>query len=661
MSFEEIENHAIETYNLNMEYLKKNNLKLYEKVNLFESGLNNGLIEPKYDLNYKDGYFDALNLETNEYLYGEDSEEYGKKIVENQLNFSPKNCSFKAFYEVHFTDNVAETALNANIYSDAVLSNAPIIHYVNTSLPKIETMKVIPKMVLLGVGLGTHIPYLHLKAKARIYLIIEPNLEIFRLSLFTIKYYNLSITAQIVFSVADNEQSFNILFDSFHGTGFIYNHYIKHFMFSKNCDMYINLIQNKLVTQGHLTYEFSRLIEGLKRTVSYINEEYKLLNITPNNFNGIDKKPVLFLAAGPSLQKNMEFLKRNRNKYIIVAVYVLMPLLERLNIVPDVVSHYDQAGEIVYDVVKRLSDISFFDNTIFLFASHVDKRVIDSFRKENTFLFQAMYDVKLGFASQTAPSIGEITYALLLRLGAKEIYFLGVDMALDPETNKTHIDEHVHSTNEFKKEKNNKFTLRDDIIKVKGNFREIVNTLAGYKMSAVSLDKISEVLLKDDVNVYNLSDGAYFQKIKPLRAEEINESELKVIDKLEVIPQIISSLNEISEVGFNTKDEDIIILKLDEAKKIKEKIKKFLKTKDSNLMIYEDRLGKLINDICFGNSPCFELKGILLNYIMHNIHYVYYLINMKSLENPKKQLKGVNKILQKQLLKIVDTYIEIYE
>ena len=116
-----------------------------------------------------------------------------------------------------------------------------------------------------------------------------------------------------------------------------------------------------------------------------------------------------------------------------------------------------------------------------------------------------------------------------------------------------------------------------------------------------------------------------------------------------------------SEIGFNELDKESLEVRLEDAVIIKTMIEEFFKTKEGNLLVYEDRLGKLVNTICFDRYKCDELQKVLLNYIMNNIHYIYHLINMKSLDNPKKHLKSINKILQKQLLKIVCTYIKIYE
>lgn len=661
MILEEVERQSIENYTLNMQYLKKYQTKLHEKLELYEVGLNNQMIKHKYDLEFKDGYFDILNIQTNEYLYNEDSVEYTQNLVNSQFNFNSKECSFKTFYEIGFTDEVANTAKHANMFSDHLIGKAPIVHYVNINLPKKEVMKKVSKLIIFGVGVGIHIPLLHKKTKSRIYYVVEPDLELFRLTLFTTKYYEIATVSNFVFAVAQDELEFSESFDSLYNHGFVYNHYIKHFMFSKNLNKYIEFFQKKLVTQSHLTYTSSSVIDGFYKTVKYLNDEYRFLNLTSNKLKA-QEKPILLLAAGPSLQKNIEFVKINQDKFLIVSIYSILPYLEKHKIIPDIVIQYHQTHKEVYQTIKKIENIDIFKKSIFLFASHVDRSVVDSFSKENVFLFQPLFDIKSGFSAQTGPSIGEISYALLLRLKAERIYLLGIDMAFDSETNKTHIDgyHNEHSGKIIEDTNSNTFSFRKNTFKIKGNFKETVETFAAYSGSINTFNKMTKEF-KNNASVYNLSDGAYFEQTIPLRVDAIKIDTFEKIDKNNFFTSYHESLISSSEIGFNENDKKIIELKINEAENIKVIIEEFFNSKDSNLDVYENRLSLLINEICYSKKICFELQHILSTYNMDNFHYIYYLLNMKGLENPKKHIKSINKILKMQLLKIVNLYIDIYK
>ncbi len=55
----------------------------------------------------------------------------------------------------------------------------------------------------MGTLLGRHIPRIAKKIDARSYLVLERNLEIFRLSLFTVDYTILAEKSGVIFSIMD--------------------------------------------------------------------------------------------------------------------------------------------------------------------------------------------------------------------------------------------------------------------------------------------------------------------------------------------------------------------------------------------------------------------------------------------------------------------------
>ena len=71
MSTQKIQEQVLFTYERNMRYLEEFHLDLYKMISLFEAGLNSGDIKEKYQLDYKEEYFDILNLDNNSYLYNQ--------------------------------------------------------------------------------------------------------------------------------------------------------------------------------------------------------------------------------------------------------------------------------------------------------------------------------------------------------------------------------------------------------------------------------------------------------------------------------------------------------------------------------------------------------------------------------------------------------------
>lgn len=663
MTEQEIQNFVVSTYNENIDYLKKSHPTLYENLSLFNMAIELNQIKNTFDLEYKDNYFDLVNLNTKEFFYNNNSLEISKNIVDSQVDFNPRNNSFKAFYEQNFSDEIAKLVLRKPIDEINAMGNAPIINYVNKNLPQIESLNEIYKYIFFGLGLGIHIPIIHERIKAKFYLIVEPSLEIFKLSLFVTNYSKLAQEAKIIFSIADNEFQFREKFDTLYCDSFIDNHYFKFFKLTDNCNIYMKTIQNFLISQSYYLYSYDRTFSSIFRTNTYITNKYKILNISKVLNLEFSKKPILLLAAGPSLQKNIKFVKQNQDKFIIIAIYATLPLLENNAIKPDIITQYDEQNHQVLNTLDKIKDISFFENSILLLASHVNEKLTKSFPKENIYIFQAMFELKKDFGTLTSPSIGELTYALALKLGAKEIYLLGLDLALDNETNKSHIDGHsgANAFNNLKDLENSSdtsYSYRKNTIVVKGNFLHEVKTLPVFKSNIDAFNLITQEYKTDETKTYNLSNGAYLNHTIPMKIESINSKDFLNLQKNENIKVYKEELNTYCEIDYSDSDLELINLKISAAKKFKKILEDFNKIKSFNSYNdYKNTMFYVLNKLLFEENPAKDLQSIITNYCQHNLHYVFHLFNTEEIKNLKKHAKNLNEILYTQISKIIDEYV----
>lgn len=659
MSEENIQNFIISNYNENMEYLKNHHVELYNSISLFDVAIELNQLSQNFDLEFKNEYFDLKNLTTNEYFYNGNSLTISNEMIETQVDFIPTNNSFKAFYNQTYTDEIANDSIAKPIDEINAMGNAPIIHYVNKNLPLDAKLNSIYKFMIFGVGLGVHIPLIHEKIKSKLYLIVEPNLETFRLSLFVTNYAKLEKEARIIFSICEDEIQFKKKFDTFYCDSFIDNHFLKFFGLTNNYSIYTRIVQNYLISQGHYLYSYDRTFLSIFRTNKYITNDYKILNISKFIPLEFTKKPILLLAAGPSLQKQIDFVKHNQEKFIIVAIYATLPLLEKNNIKPDIITQYDEQNHQVLNTLNRIKDINFFKDSILLIASHVNEKLTKKFPKNNIYIFQAMFELKKDFGTLTSPSIGELTFALVLKLGAKKIYLLGLDLALDNETNKTHIDGHSGALNNIKEielSSDNTFSYRKNTILVKGNFLPEVKTLPVFKSNIDSFNMISEEFKTPDTNVYNLSDGAYFNKTIPTKIESLNLEQF--INLKKDLNSYKKELDIYCDINYNDKDLELINLKISSAKKFKNSLEKFYKIKSFNSFDdYKNKIFFLLNELLFSTSNAKDLQSIITNYCQHNLHYVFHLFNTQEIKNLNKHIKNTNEILFVQLSKIINEYI----
>lgn len=657
---EDINKKAIETYNKNMIFLEEKHKSKFDKLKLFEYGLELGQIKERYVLEYKENYFDIYDTKEEKWIYNTNSIKYSEQIVQD-INFESKKNSFKTFYGVEYENEIAEKSKNLSMLSDIAFGNAPIIDYVNRNLPIKEEIKEIFVYLIFGAGLGLHIPLIHKKINARLYLLVEPSLEIFRLSLFVTDYSKLAEITNLILSIGENEEEFRERFQNLHAKSSAYNHYIKFLLFSQNFDRYLMTIQHSLVAQGHLLYSYNRELLSLSRTYQYIKEKFKYINISKTqNLNVFENKKVIILAAGPSLSKNIEYIRNYQNKYIIVSIYTLLPYLEKHNICPDIVTQYDELTKQMVLILNNIKNKDFFKHTLFLFSSHVCKELIDFFPKKNIYIFQALHTVKKTFDYLTSPSIGEITYALIQILGAKNISLLGLDMALDSETGKTHHSEYNFDISNHINENSNleNFSIRKNKIVVKGNFLKEVETLSLYKASIEHINMFTKRYKKDsETKIYNLSNGAYFEDTIPLKTEDIDSQTLIDIDKNNLKQELLNCFNQISSNEFTSEDMEYNEQKLKDAVRLKEKLDSFyIGKKYPNAASLRAVLHQIQEELLDSSYLCKDLQRIILNYLEYNLHYVFYFTNLKNIDNPKKHIKQLFKILNSQINRIISEY-----
>lgn len=144
-----------------------------------------------------------------------------------------------------------------------------------------------------------------------------------------------------------------------------------------------------------------------------------------------DKKAVI-VAAGPSLDKNVELLKDRSGDTIIVAVGTVFRKLMNLGIRPDYVIFLD-AQDHLYQL--QLKGLEHMDIPI-ICASTACKKIAAAYHGEKYLICQRGYDRaedyvrKRGYQLyETGGSVSTIALDLCIRLGCRAIAYIGLDLA----------------------------------------------------------------------------------------------------------------------------------------------------------------------------------------------------------------------------------------
>ncbi len=663
MNNSSIQTQAKNTYKNNMLYFQAKYQALYNQLTAFENALQNQYYTPRYELEYKEeGYFDVVETESGKWLYNMDSNKHAEMVKEH-IDFSKKENLFETFRDLSFSEEMLQKYEKMNPLESAIVTIAPIVNYTNQFANKDTTMKKLYKFIFMGTGLGLHLTKVDEKLNAHTYFIIEDDLELFYLSLFVTDYKALSNNgATLIFSIFDNPDIFHYKIQFFLREMPVYNHYLKYFHLLSHSTEKLKTIHSVIISQDYLKFPHSAVMQIYLRPLDYIKNRYKYVNIEALSQVALfQKNPVLLLAAGPSLQNNIEWVEKHQNNFTIMAVSATMGLLEKHNIKPDILIHVD-GFQASMKHLENVKNIDFFDDCIVFFASFTYLEFAKAFKKNNVYIFQAAATIKKEYGQLTASNVGIMSYALAIKFQAQELYALGLDMALDADTGQTHLSEHIHSK---KLDINHMLDLEEDInyhetvLATEGNFQDEVPTTPHFIASLAELRGILSKLQSDEQKTYNLSNGAAIYKASPKKMEDIKLQYR--VKKPDISLQ--EAFEKFSSVGLLSDEIKIMQQRVEHAANILNLLDSFKKKNFSSLDRFHYELLGLFMDILSqdGRDEVGDTDKVISLYIEMVSGYIFDFINTKEIDNPKKHIKKLSKLLTAQLTKLIAYYKEYLE
>ncbi|NQY94215.1 MAG: motility associated factor glycosyltransferase family protein, partial [Campylobacteraceae bacterium] len=550
------------TYNENMQFLYKSHKDLYDKIILVETELNDGSVIQKYELKFNKTYFDVYDNENSTFLYKQESNEYSQHIVSQIVN-NEINNNFKPYKQILFTEEYAKNINDKKLMSSKFAATVPILDYVNQHRNDIS--KKMNKFIFFGVALGLHISELHKRCKCKVYLICESDLELFRLSLFTTAYSEISKTSELIFSVADTDEIFQVKCDTFLCKKYILNYNINYNLFSLRAARYIKLFQTAVTLQSFITYSYPRCFMSSTRPFKYIVKESNFLDVSSTNTRNtiLSKHPVIVLASGPSLLNNIDWLVENKEKFIIISVSANLKLLSKYAIKPDVIIHIDEDKKANLKSLEGI-DMEYFKESIVILSSITHPKITEKYENNTKFFIQAFANYYSDLCNLFSMSVGEVTYAFSLIFGSRNIYLLGLNYALDPLTNQSHSElhsENIRHEGLKPSHQHDDLDLYKNYLEVKGNFREKLFTTTFLYSCIAEFNFFTKVLKSDEINIFNLSDGSYLENTIPLKLDtldmdsfvSLNKSEINKVFTQELLSNSRNKLNSYDKIIINRK------------------------------------------------------------------------------------------------------------
>ena len=667
----QLQNALTTTFLANLVFLSEYDKDLYHRVDELSRIIENGTYKERYALefNMQDGDFDIYDVVNDKYLYNKNPKKFNNDLIrkseqyENNYildiaeHFSPihKNVSIidktNRFDFEHMPQFNTLSVNNAWEYVNAIGD------YINNKKKRLKTIK---KFIFLGTLLGRHIPRIAKKVNANMYLVLEKNLEIFRLSLFTVDYTVLA-EKYVVFSIMDNVIDTETKISGFLKKNYLENYLIKFSTTKINIEEYIDNILNGLHILNPVAYDYNRMLYvHFNRSTKYIKDRYKFLlfNKTKKSLNLLKNIPVLYIAAGPSLDDNIEWIKKNHNNFFIVTIGAAYKKLLLNNIHIDVISTLDQDFKALNE--KQFDDESvekISKNTIIFASNMTNENILKKFNRNNLFLYEVFSKLHKENIVFQGFSVGEITLNILLDLNIKELYLVGLDLALNQETGESHAKDSNSATTKLNLDaeiNRDTYSARESLIKVKGNHKEYVYTTPMFFSSIKSLEE--KVKIKsEDVVIYNLStNGAFFNGVIPAKQEDINFNELKKIKF--GYDLFLKELNYYSSTEISLKSKKIIKNEIKFIEKnIIEIIDKIKNTKYNN---FEELLVDEYSILTTLDINKYDfLYQILVNYFQISAPYLLYHFNDIKIKDESKKVKKIQEISIRQIISIIEDYL----
>ena len=617
----DIEAQAQQNYQNNMKFFKEYNELVHNRLLALETLFNNGQLSPKYDLIYENDYFDVVELETGAKLYNTNSINFSKEIT-NNINLKKNDQSFRSKRKVNFDDVMLEKLKNANAYT-TFASTAELYDLYYKNIDDKMHMNQIDKFIFLGVGLGLHLPQIINTFDIEIVLIVEDNLELFRLSLFTIDYKETLRGTTSYFSIGDTQMEFRARFNGFYTGAFFKNQYLKFHLFSSAHEAKIQEIQSILIGRPEATYAHNRILEKSKKVLDRIQEEYKFLDLRKQSDSFFSDKPWLVVGAGPSLYQNADWVQRNQDKFIIIAAFTALPTLKRIGVSPDIAVQVDENVYTTHEMIEKLEDLSFLDETLLFFSASVSPELFPLFKKENIYLHEDRTKYKLAKSTLTVSSVGDTIYALSLIYNTSEVYLLGIDLALGDD-GKSHSPDHFKSRTIETQGKNVKneeedFHLADTVIPVKGNFRETVNSTPLFALSIPVINQFTKRYKSSNQVVYNLSDGCYFEGTIPLLIQDANLG--KELHKTRLKNDIKEYFDALSQSQLEQKEKDGLRCREAQLNDYYDYLEKFNNTSHTNPTLFLSSFISLTTKMMHHECP-FEMRDLISIYYLNTASYI---------------------------------------
>jgi len=302
-----------------------------------------------------------------------------------------------------------------------------------------DDLKFHDVIVILGFGLGDHIrKVISSSSKSSLILIIDHDLSTFKALLESIDLSDIFSHQQVSLSFDE---------DLLLATRGRIEQYFGEVMLAETFKIIKNPISmnlapdfyEKVLNQLNEIQYIAYLNLGSILRSNYISEINTIKNLPAivchpgvgelsNKFRNV---PAIIVSSGPSLSKNVSFIRHAKNKAIIICVDTALKVLQRHQIEPDFVTsiEFNLKNYLCFKKIKLR-------NTYLIASEEVAPKTINKF-KEKVFFIHSSNPITKWFSKvinlkesiSLGGNVGATSFSLAINLGANPIIFVGQDLS----------------------------------------------------------------------------------------------------------------------------------------------------------------------------------------------------------------------------------------
>ena len=445
----------------------------------------------------------------------------------DKINSIRTNERYEIFQGKTLKDiNILDTTTKEFLYKTPKQDNNEILNL-------IKDKKEYPFLYLFGIGNGFIVSKLLENEKHERIVVFEPEIELIYIVLHFFDFSSFLTSIKLVILTTE-QLTFNLVIDMlgkdksrFYAKVYDLQLYLPYY--GNHFSEEIKTV-NKLMIKGfhHVVSVYGNdVTDTLTGFKHHINNLKEMLN--GYKFSELIKKKnseiAIIVSTGPSLQKQLEKLKSIQNRATIISVDASLPILEKHNIKPDIVTSIERVPATA-NFFKKTSK-QFQKDIIFLCASLQHKETLDAIKGKKVLAMRPFNYNKyfklddFGYIG-SGMSSANMAHELAIKMGYDTCVLIGQDLAFAPD-GKSHSKNHIFGEDDVKQSQSTN-QLKTETYGGKGE----VNTTNAWLLFKNYFEQAVEQTKENTVTINATEGGARIEGTIELPFEKVIEEYIQM-------------------------------------------------------------------------------------------------------------------------------------